>query len=534
MVPGLYPRRVRPALILAVLVSLVASGPAHAQDYEIVVVPGLELADLEGADAAVGLLVPANGQTTSGEQARAALVRGAVENAFLGGLPGGEPVVSFREAGAVPADPGQAIVLGLPEGGSRPNNERYPIAVFGPGYDGLLTSGSTRIPGLVSVADVAPTALGDEDALGSRAAGDTAARLAALDERIDGHVSARLPAAVLAGLAALLWAFLIPRAGIVGFAVALGANLVAGAAEVGGAGAVLLLVLSTLVLTPLVTRALGSDLGVGLFCTAVLGGYLAALAADDSIVALSPWGPAQAGRFFGVTNLLETILLVPVLAGAVFLGRRLGPAAFVGVGLLALVTIAGGRFGADGGGAIVVGVGLAVAAVLASGRGLRWLAPALVAAAAVVVAFTWIDERTGAASHVTDAVGGGAGSVVDDLTRRLEISWEHATSAWTTAVLVVGCLLGLAALTVAVSRRRAPIEEKALPLAYAAALAASFLVNDSPTDVAGVGLGGFIVLGIGTLALDAAPFSPDRPAGGSGTGARPGGLRRRGDSRAPA
>ena len=106
MVPELYPRGVRPALLLAVLAALVATGPGAAQTgsaYEIVVVPGLELADLEELErpeAAVGLLVPANGPETSGAAgADGARPRGARELAprrHPGGpgaraLPGGFP-----------------------------------------------------------------------------------------------------------------------------------------------------------------------------------------------------------------------------------------------------------------------------------------------------------------------------------------------------------------------------------------------------------------------------------------------------------
>ena len=50
------------------------------------------------------------------------------------------------------------IYVSLPPPGSHHNVTRYPVAIVGPGYRGLLTSGSTRIDGLVSLADIAPTA----------------------------------------------------------------------------------------------------------------------------------------------------------------------------------------------------------------------------------------------------------------------------------------------------------------------------------------------------------------------------------------
>ena len=49
--------------------------------------------------------------------------------------------------------------------------------------------------------------------------------------------------------------------------------------------------------------------------------YLVSMGIDAEAVALSPFGPSQSGRFYGVNNLLETMLLVPSLAGAALLGR---------------------------------------------------------------------------------------------------------------------------------------------------------------------------------------------------------------------
>ena len=45
-------------------------------------------------------------------------------------------------------------------GRAQPNNRRFGVAVVGGGYHGVLTSPSTRIPGIVSIADIATTALG--------------------------------------------------------------------------------------------------------------------------------------------------------------------------------------------------------------------------------------------------------------------------------------------------------------------------------------------------------------------------------------
>ena len=90
-------------------------------------------------------------------------------------------------------------------------------------------------------------------------------------------------------------------------------------------------------------------LPLGLACAAVLAAYLLVLGLDPEAVALSPFGPSQAGRFYGVSNLLETFLLLPALLGPALLGR-----AGIAVAALALVAVAGNRFGADGGGLLVL------------------------------------------------------------------------------------------------------------------------------------------------------------------------------------
>ena len=66
-------------------------GEAQATTFRVVVVRGLELADLTAlADkGAVGLLVPGAGQKTSADLARAALVRGEVRNSLRDGMPEG-------------------------------------------------------------------------------------------------------------------------------------------------------------------------------------------------------------------------------------------------------------------------------------------------------------------------------------------------------------------------------------------------------------------------------------------------------------
>ena len=500
------------AAFLAVTAFFAVCGPAGAQTsqiFRVVVVPGLELSDLRELESrgAVGLMVPANGPVTGRRQAIAALRRGAVENSYLGGIPPGATRIDVEEAARAPAS-GDVIVLGLPEGEGLDNDRRYPIAILGPGFRGLLRSDSTRIPGLVSIADIAPTALGESGAITSEERGGAAADALALEARIAGHRDARLPSSLAAAAVALLLAFFLRRGGVYAFAAGLLVNLGLGVAEVAGPWVATLAVGLGTVLGALGLAAVArSTIALGVLLTAVLTAYLVAMAVDPATVALSPWGPGQAGRFYGVTNLLETMLLVPALAGAAYLWPRFGPIGFALVAALAFVTVAGNRFGADGGGAIVLGVAYTVLAVELAGGGRRRLPVALAVAAAAILILTGLDAATGGTSHVTRALGGGPGEIVEDLGRRLEISWGQATSSWYVALLVTMAVAALVLLALRL-RSDASRASRALPLSVAAGVITSLLVNDAPHDVAVTGLVGYLAVSVGTLAPDAPLRSP--------------------------
>jgi hypothetical protein len=203
-------------------------------------------------------------------------------------------------------------------------------------------------------------------------------------------------------------------------------------------------------------------------------------------VSLSPLGPNQNGRFYGLSNHLETLLLVPAFGGAAFLGRRFGLPAFAAVALLALVTVAGSRFGADGGGAIVLAAGYAVLGVVLFGRGRRAIVTAG-AAAAVAVALVTLDAVAGPTTHVGESVAGGPRGLASDLADRVVISWERATDHPVVAIVVAGSIAGLALL---VARGPRP----PLALALAVAIAVSLVVNDSPREVALGGLVAYLAL----------------------------------------
>jgi hypothetical protein len=379
----------------------------------------------------------------------------------------------------------------------------------GAGYRGILVSDSTRIPGLVSIADIAPTALAEEGALRSRPDPHPIGTLRELDDRIDGHNHARLPAGILAAVLIVLLTLVWPRAGLLAFGAALAANLALGVAGVSSLWPTLVAIgLAAALGGPLLALALRSDLGIGLFLAAIVVAYLAVLGVGGPAVALSPYGPSQSGRFYGLSNLLETMLLVPALAGAVFLWRRLGWGAFAAVAAVAFVAVAGDRFGADAGGAVVLAVGFTLLAALLAGLRGRRLVAALGAVVALAAGLAALDAATGPTSHLTRALDSGPAGLASALRDRIELSWERIAQQ-PAAAAVFG--VGLAFLVLLVARvfgSDAPLERRALPLAFAAALAASFVLNDSPNDVAAAGLVGYLAVEAVMLRGRCAALSP--------------------------
>src|SRR5579862_9523836 len=160
----------RPAVLTALTVALVAPGTAGARTnppgapYRVIVLDKItdHTFAVLARRGAVGLMRPGVGPTTNRRRALAELVRGAEVRAQLGGVPPGNPLIATEPGtGDTAALCHMCIVLQLPPRGAPTANDRlYRIAVIGHGFHGLLTSPTTRIAGLVSIVDVAPTALG--------------------------------------------------------------------------------------------------------------------------------------------------------------------------------------------------------------------------------------------------------------------------------------------------------------------------------------------------------------------------------------
>jgi mono/diheme cytochrome c family protein len=316
------------------------------------------------------------------------------------------------------------------------------------GRDGLVISDSTRLRGLITEDDYVR---GDFEVVADDDPVETVRRL---DERIERNDRLRMPLTFLFAALVIAFALLRPAWAPRVILVALAANLW---------------------LSPALALAAGLAavaLPLGAACAAVLAVYCAALGLDAETVALSPFGPSQVSRFYGVNNLVETMLLAPALLGAALLGR-----AGIAVAALAFVTIGGSRFGADGGGVLVLAVAYLVLWWRLRGArpGRRHIALAI----AALVLLVGLDAATGS-SHVTEAVRDGPASLAGDLADRIERSISRTADSPGAIAVVLGSLAVLAGVIAKAPRT-------AVLVAFLAGVATSLVVNDTPSDVLGAG-----------------------------------------------
>jgi hypothetical protein len=223
---------------------------------------------------------------------------------------------------------------------------------------------------------------------------------------------------------------------------------------------------------------------LGLSLAGVLLAYGVTMVVQPWSLSLAPIGPELTSRFFGISNLLETLLLVPAILGAKLLSERFGWPAFVAVGALSLAVIAENRLGTDGGGAVVIGVAFALLAVRLAGWPKRTAIPALGLSGLIVLALANLDAASNSSDHLAGALHGGVSGLWDVMVNRVPLSYERMLHQWW--LLIPGffaVVVGVAAARYAATRA-----ERAAALALCGALVASMLINDSPGPVMIAGL----------------------------------------------
>ena len=402
------------------------------------------------------------------------------------------------------------------------------IGIAGRGFDGNLTSDSTRTDGYVLSTDVAPTILDfygleiPSAMSGQPIRSEGVVNVAAIESLGDrmAVISARrgpvIGLNVAVWLAALALIALLSRGRLAppavrttGLAIVyLPLVLLLGAALEPGETAERLLVL---LLCPLLAGAtlllLWGYRALAVASAATVLAYAVDVVVGSPLTSLSLLGPnpGLGVRFYGIGNELEALLAVLVVAGtgaglAAFAPRasvRTSTWVFVASGLLAAFVFAAGRFGADVGAAIVFPAGAAVAAAAIAGRGRRPLALALVGAPLAVLALlALVDLLSGANAHLTRSVldAGGLGDLADVAQRRLQLS---AHSFARPVLLVFLPIVGAVAVLAYLRRDRLRAWVEGVPamraglLGALAATVVGTLANDS----------GALVLEIGTAYL---------------------------------
>lgn len=361
-------------------------------------------------------------------------------------------------------------------------NRALAIGIAGRGFDGNLTSDSTRLDGYVLSTDLAPTILerlgvevpaqmsgqpieteGEVDPAAVTRLGD---RLSVISERRGAVIGLSLLAWVVAlGLAiAATWGG-AARVGVklAGLAtIYLPLVLLLGAAiEPGQTVEMLLVMLGAPLLAGLTLALFGGYRALAVASGLTVLAYGADVAAGSPLTALSLLGPnpGLGVRFYGIGNELEALLAVLIVAGTGAALTGFGPSlsargcavAFLAVGLVATVVFAAGRFGADVGAAIVfpVGVAVAAAAIAARRRRTALLIVALPFAALALLAL--VDLVSGANAHLTRSVldAGGLGGLADVAQRRLQLS----ANSFGRPIVFVFLPLIAALLALAVARR---------------------------------------------------------------------------------
>lgn len=327
------------------------------------------------------------------------------------------------------------------------------FGIAGGGYEGEVTSPSTRVDGLVITTDIAPTVL---DRLGLaipdeingaviESGGEVDA--AALDEdaerlyektiRRDSVIGAAMAAWLALALVALVLA--PSRRRSVGAILALTilylpfVQLLTGELRPSVGTERLLIALSAPLLAAATRHLLRGWLSLAAACAATVVAVAADLVLGLGALQYSIIGPnvISGGRFYGIDNEIEAIVatMVPLGVGAALCagastrdGGARAAAWFVAIGLAAAFVFAAGRLGADVGAAIVLPLGAATAAAVAL-NSRRAALVALISPLVGLAALFAVDAIAGGDAHFTRTIidADSIGEVIEVIERKLEL-----------------------------------------------------------------------------------------------------------------
>ena len=347
-----------------------------------------------------------------------------------------------------------------------------PMGIVGLSSNGLLTSPTTHLEGVVGGIDIPVTILGHlgiavpDGVRGQpiRAEGvRDAAALTALEARlrvVSGRRSAVLAALSFAWLALVLALGLVAdrrgiraalRIGALAFMWVLPMMLLTGWLAPTRLVEMAIIVVGSFGLAALTDRFVRWPRGPVLPAATAIGAYSIDLIFGSPLIIRSLLGvnPRSGSRFYGLGNELESTLTVLLLVGlgALLWGRgesRRSAAIIALTGAVFAVFVGAGQLGADVGGVITLGAGVAAATiVMLPGRPSRRLI-ALGAAVPVLalVALAALDLATGGNSHFTRTIlqADSGGSLWDVFTRRYKLAFNVFTRGAMALVVIVGAL----------------------------------------------------------------------------------------------
>lgn len=357
------------------------------------------------------------------------------------------------------------------------------VAIMGPGFGpGLLTSGTTRRDGLITLTDLAPTIV---DALGLPPLKGVTGRVATVVPRAHAatflqHFDRDIVRAALDRYPLTRWMLII---GMVLVALALAVTILAGPAQSTsariprGARDLLATLLLAVAASPLALYVNGAfhpsslqvaaiegaavALGLALVVRATVGliGGLALVLGITALVPLidlvigTPLGVrspiafqvAGGGRFYGIDGgMLGVVVGAEIFAAALLIGRardqrRAGQ--LVALMFAASVWLLGApSFGSKFGAALTAVPAFGVLALLIAGKRLTRASIALIAGTTLAVTGLLIAvdalRTSGAQSHVARAVEGRTGAWAI-ITRKVHLQWVTTVhTIWTPAILV--------------------------------------------------------------------------------------------------
>ena len=415
-----------------------------------------------------------------------------------------------------------------------PRRSQLAIGIAGEGFDGNLTSDSTRVNGFVLTTDIGPTILDrlgipvPDEMSGEVIRSEGGVDAGAIEDRIDRMrvVAPRRDRVI--GKNMLLWSVIAALVCLLSRG-----RLARPVLTILGLSAICML--SVLLFTPLLEPSSTTERQVVAAASPLLAGLIFAVFRGWTRLAVACWlfigvyaidviggsdltirsllgpNPGLGVRFYGIGNELESALAVaiPVGTGATLqaisdrrgeaLDRRAAIAAFGGVAVVLAALFAAGRFGADVGAAIVFPAGAAAAILALPGAlGRRRLVVAVVAAPVIGLALlAVIDLIFGGNSHLSRSVldAGGAGELADVAERRLRLSarsFGQATELSLFRIAVIGAIAGV------IWRRRILGWLTDIPFARAGYIGATFSValgvvaNDSGATFFTIGVTGLM------------------------------------------